>query len=174
MSGLMASACNQRRTVEDEIALTSPSRTAWPASSAELHRDNGTWRCSGGSHANALIPATTSEPNRRGRPDRGRSANPASPCSQNRFRNREATSTHTPTCEAMSTFCTPSAANSTIRARTTDACDADRDPARSSSTALSSLDNRTTNGDRRDTATSARIRERVTRKLHRCTYRQQH
>ena len=117
--GLIASACNQRRTVDDEIAATRPSRTAWPASSAELHLDNGTRRCSGGSHAIALMPATTSDPNRRGRPDRGRSARPAIPSSQNRFRHRDTTSTQTPTRAAMSTFCMPSAASSTIRARTT-------------------------------------------------------
>lgn len=52
----------------------------------------------------------------------------------------------------MSTFWTPSAASSTIRARTTDPYAADLELDRSSSTARSSRDNRTTNGDRRDTA----------------------
>lgn len=33
------------------MASTSLSPTAWAASSWELHLDNGTWRCSGGSHA---------------------------------------------------------------------------------------------------------------------------
>ena len=82
--GLIAAACSQRRTVEDEIDSTSPSVVAWTARSVELHRDNGTCRCSGRSHAIALMPATTSSPKRRGRPDRGRSRKPASPSAQKR------------------------------------------------------------------------------------------
>lgn len=60
----------------------------------------------------------------------------------------------------MSTFWKPSDANSTIRARTTEACDPVLDTARSSRTARSSPDNQTTNGDRRDTTTSPTTRER--------------
>jgi hypothetical protein len=101
---LIASARSQRRTVDDEMPSTRPSLTAWAASSPELHLDNGTSRRFGGSQASALTPATTAEPNVRGRPDRGRSFSPASPSWQNRLRHLAATSTHTPTRLAMSMF----------------------------------------------------------------------
>jgi hypothetical protein len=68
--GLIASSNNQRRTVEADTDPTSPSVTARAANSAELHRDNGTSRCAGGSHAIALTSATTSGANDRGRPVR--------------------------------------------------------------------------------------------------------
>jgi hypothetical protein len=83
--GLIASTASHRRTVDAESDDASPSLTAWAASSDELHRDSGTSRRAGASHAMALTAATTSGPNRRGRPDRGRSSSPARPCSQNRF-----------------------------------------------------------------------------------------
>jgi hypothetical protein len=124
---------------------------ACAASSCELHLDNGTWRCPGGSHATAFTPATTSDPNVRGRPDRGRSFNPSKPCSQKRFRHREATSTQTPTLSAISMLRAPSAAINTIRARTTTACDAFRDDARSSRTVRSSRERTTSNGELRHT-----------------------
>src|ERR1035438_3764750 len=146
----MASAWSQRRTVDDEIDSTSPSWVACVASSCELHLDSGTSRSSGGSQARALIPATTSEPNTRGLPERGRSFSPASPSWQNRLRHLDATSTQTPTRLAMSTFATPSAASSTIRARMTWECGAVRDDARSSRLLLSALDSCTSNGERRD------------------------
>src|SRR6185437_7270513 len=136
--------------VDEEIDSTSPSLTAWAASSCELHLDKGTSRRSGGSQARALIPATTAEPKRRGRPDRGRSSKPASPSWQKRLRHFEATSTQTPHQRAMSTLRAPSAAKSTIWARTTLAWARVRDDARSSSTARSSAERDTSNGEERD------------------------
>ena len=75
-----------------EIAATSPRRRLAPASSAELHRDSGTSRWAGGSHAIALTPATT---NGTADPTRGRSTSPAIPSSQNRFRHRHHIDMHT-------------------------------------------------------------------------------
>jgi hypothetical protein len=60
--GLIASAASHRRTVDAETDSTSRSTTACAASSEELHRDSGTSREAGGSHAIALTPATTSGP----------------------------------------------------------------------------------------------------------------
>jgi hypothetical protein len=75
--GLIASTANHRRTVDGDTDDTSPSLTAWTASSDELHRDSGTSRRAGTSQAMAFTAATTSGPNRRGRPERGRSSSPA-------------------------------------------------------------------------------------------------
>ena len=55
---------------------------ACAANSVELHRDKGTSRCAGGSHAIAFTSATTSGANDRGRPERLRSSKPATPCSK--------------------------------------------------------------------------------------------
>jgi hypothetical protein len=63
--GLIVSSNLQRRTVEAETDPTRPAETACAANSAELHRDNGTSRCAGGSHAIALTSATTSGSNNR-------------------------------------------------------------------------------------------------------------
>jgi hypothetical protein len=120
----MASSRSHRRTVDADTASTSPAATACTASSVELHRDNGASRCAGGSHAIALTPATTSESNTRGRPDRIRSTSPTIPSSQNRFRQRDTTSTCTSSRSAMPRFANPPAANNTIFARTTSPCEA--------------------------------------------------
>lgn len=79
--GLITDSCSQRRTVEVDTELVSPSATAWAASSAELHRDSATSRSTGGSQAIALTSATTSGANCRGRPDLTRSRKPSTPCS---------------------------------------------------------------------------------------------
>jgi hypothetical protein len=120
----MASSASQRRTVDADTEATTPSATAWRASSAELHRDNGTSRRCGGSQAIALTSATARGGNDRGRPARARSRSPASPCSQNRLRQRDTTSTCTSSRSAITTLGSPSSANSTIFARTTSACGA--------------------------------------------------
>lgn len=120
----MASSASHRRTVDAATDDTNPSVTAWAANSDELHRDSGTFRCAGASHAIALTSATTSAGNERGRPDRGRSANPSIPSSWKRRRHRDTTSTCTPNPSAMATLVQPSAANNTILARTTRACGA--------------------------------------------------
>src|SRR5438034_577014 len=65
----MASSASQRRTVDADTVTARPSATACAASSAELHRDRGTARAAGGSHAIALTSATTCAGNDLGRPD---------------------------------------------------------------------------------------------------------
>ena len=127
--GSIAAACSQRRTVEEEIEPTSPQRPR-AARSCELHLDKGTSRFSGGSHANALIPATTVAPKRRGRPERGRSSRPlrAPP-----HRSACATSTphrHRPRPAGRCPRSAPPAARSTMRARRTSACAAVRNDKR--------------------------------------------
>jgi hypothetical protein len=107
--------------VDADTDTVSPSATAWAASSAELHRDNGTSRCAGGWQAIALTPATTGAESDRGRPDRGWSASPSRPASVNRLRHRPTTPTCTSNRSAMAVLGTPSAASSTILARTTSA-----------------------------------------------------
>jgi hypothetical protein len=93
--------------------------TAWAASSAELHRDSGTSRAAGGWQAIALTPATTGAGNDRGRPERGRSSSPARPASQNRLRHRLTTVTSASSRCAITVLRSPSAARSTILARST-------------------------------------------------------
>ncbi len=70
----------------DADTLTArPSTTTWATKSAELHRDSGTDRACGGSHAIALTSVTTCAGNDRGRPERFRSPNPASPSATNAY-----------------------------------------------------------------------------------------
>jgi len=117
--GLIASRASQRRTVEAETEATRPSGWACLASSAELQRATGTSRCAGGSQAIALTSATTVAAKLRGRPERARSVKPASPCAQNRLRQRDTTSTCTSSRPAIAALVRPRAANSTILARIT-------------------------------------------------------
>jgi hypothetical protein len=105
--------------VDAETDATRPSAIAWAASSAELHRDKGTSRCSGGSQAIALTSATTGAGNNRDRPDRGRSSSPSSPASANRFRHLLTTLTCTSSRCAIAMLASSSAASSTTLARIT-------------------------------------------------------
>ena len=57
--GRMASRCSTRHTVAAEIAATTARVTSSRASSAQLHRDNGTPVVAGSSQANSLTSATT-------------------------------------------------------------------------------------------------------------------
>ena len=75
---LIASAANQRRTVEADTDATTPRRAASTARSGQLHFASGTSEVAGSSHANAFTSATWTALNWRGRPDRGRSSRPAS------------------------------------------------------------------------------------------------
>jgi hypothetical protein len=119
LHGSIGSARSQQRTVDAEINPTIPSLTAWAASSTELHLDNGAPLASGGWHAIALVPAAAAAANTLGRPDRGRSFSPARPPKLNRLRQRDTTSTPTPSRSAITVLAKPAAANNTIRARTT-------------------------------------------------------
>jgi hypothetical protein len=76
--GLSASAASQRRTVEADTDDTAPRRMASTARSGQLHLASGVLLAAGSSHANAFTSATCTALNRRGRPDRGRSASPPS------------------------------------------------------------------------------------------------
>jgi hypothetical protein len=66
--GRIASSSSQRCTVDCDTDATRPPSAAWAARSAADHRDCGTPRSSGGSHAIALTSATTAAANTRGRP----------------------------------------------------------------------------------------------------------
>lgn len=96
-----------------------PLAAAWRASSGQVQRASGILLAAGSSHARALTPATTVAGNTRGLPGRGASASPSIPCAQYRRRHLRAVSAQMPSRPAIAQFATPSAASSTIRARTT-------------------------------------------------------
>src|ERR1700720_1990814 len=120
----MASDRNVRQIVAAEIAATTPRKINSRASSVQLHRDSGTPVVAGSSHANALISAFTEGGNTRGLPLLRASSKPFKRCSQNRLRQRCTTWGLVSQRAAISRFANPSAANSTILARTTCAYDA--------------------------------------------------
>jgi hypothetical protein len=116
---LSASEANHRRTVEAEMPTTTPASIASIASSKLDHRDSGIPRVAGSSQAIAVTCACCTGVNRRGRPGRCPSASPASPRATNRDRHLRTVSTHTARSAAMLVLVAPSAADSTIRARST-------------------------------------------------------
>ena len=120
--GRIASSSSHRHTVDRATDSTRPSAWASAARSAADHRDCGTRRSSGGSHAIALTSATTAAGNTRGRPGRLRSPSPSRPSRANRPRHLLTTFTCTSSRAAICVFSSPSAASSTILARTTTAC----------------------------------------------------
>ena len=138
--GLIASSASQRRTVDAETDATMPAAAAWRASSGQVQRASGFPLAAGGSQARALTSATTRAGNVRGRPGRGASASPARPCWQYRRRHLRAVSSQMPSRAAIALFPNPSAASSTIRARSTsrNGAVARRDTASSSARAASS------------------------------------
>jgi hypothetical protein len=105
--------------VDGEIASTTPRTTASAASSAQLQRAKGTPVSAGSAQANAFTSASAVAAKTRCRPGRGRSASPGRPRAQNRARHLRTVSTQTPSRPAIAAFVVPSAAASTIRARST-------------------------------------------------------
>jgi len=81
-----------------------------------------------------------------GRPERGRSASPASPSQENRFRHFSTVFGATPSFSAVTTFCLPSAAINTIRARSATRCSVQGLRTRASSSSRSVLLNWMRNG----------------------------
>ena len=72
--GLITARARVRRTVDDEIVSVTPRVTASAARSVLLQRENGIPVSAGRVQARAVIAATVSAVNRRGRPVQGRSA----------------------------------------------------------------------------------------------------
>jgi hypothetical protein len=120
--GLSASSANQRRIVEADTCSVMPRCTASRANSGQDHRDSGVPVSAGSAHARALTSATTTGANRRGRPLRGRSVRPSTPCWQNRRRHLRTVSRPTPNLRAIAALAAPSAAANTILARSTSRC----------------------------------------------------
>jgi hypothetical protein len=96
-----------------------PLAAVWRDSSGQVQRASGAPLAAGISHASALTPATTRAGNTRGLPGRGASARPSMPRSQYRRRHLRTVSSQIPSRCAITQFSNPSAASSTIRARTT-------------------------------------------------------
>jgi hypothetical protein len=116
---LIASLASQQRTVDAETDATIPAAAACRASSGQVQRASGFPLPAGGSQARALTSATTRAGNFRGRPGRGASPSPATPCWQYRRRHLRAVSSQTPSWAATAGFVRPAAASSTIRTRST-------------------------------------------------------
>lgn len=135
-----------RRTVDAEIASTTPRVTASAANSVLLQRESGIPVSAGRVQASAVIAVTVSAVNRRGRPVRGRSARPSRRAVANCRRHLRAVSTHSPSSAAIAVLDAPAAAASTIRARTRSRCSVRPLRARAVSTASSAAVSTTTNG----------------------------
>ena len=120
--GSSASPASQRRTVDADTEAPMPRRAASDANSGQDHFASGVSLSPGRSHANAFTSATTEAANARGRPVRGKSRTPSRPCSQKRRRHLRTVSTVTARSRAIAAFAAPSAAASTIRARSTSRC----------------------------------------------------
>jgi hypothetical protein len=127
------------------------------ANSGQVHRVSGTPAWAGSSQARALTSATTAAGNTRGRPLQGRSASPTPPCWQNRLRHLRTVSSCTPNRRAMAALGSPSAAASTIRARSTWRCSARPPRARRSSVCRSASSSVTTYGLRSPTGPPLKI-----------------
>jgi hypothetical protein len=117
--GLIASAASQRRTVDADTRSQIPRPMTSRASSGQLHRASAAPARAGSSQARALTSATTAAGKTRGLPLRGRSARPGRPSRQNRLRHLRTVSSVTANLRAVTALGSPSAAASTIRARST-------------------------------------------------------
>ena len=115
----MASDRSVRQIVAAEMNATTPRMISSRASSAQLQRDSGTPVVAGSSQANALISAFTEGGKDPGPSAPRASSRPFKRCSKNRFRQRCTTCGLVSSRAAISTFANPSAASSTILARTT-------------------------------------------------------
>jgi len=115
--GLIASAANQRRTVEPDSVAVMPRVTASSARSVLDQRDSGTPCSAGNEQARAFTSALTVAANTGGRPERARSVRPSRPWAANLPRHVRTVSTCRPRSRAIWALCWPSAAASTIQAR---------------------------------------------------------
>src|SRR5215208_1675171 len=122
---------NRRAAWRGEIVSTMPRRTISAANSVVLHWLIGRPDALGASQASATIRATCSGVIRAGVPERGasasraatlRSASAAPPKLSQRRRQRRAVSGSSVNCRAISLLFRPSAASSTIRARSASCC----------------------------------------------------
>ncbi len=114
--GLSASPASHRRTVDAEAATWHRPASS-RASSGQLHRDSGTPVSAGSAHASATASARAAPVNTGGRPLRRASCRPASRPAANRRRHLRTVSVHTPSSPAIPALALPSAAASTICAR---------------------------------------------------------
>ena len=101
----------------DTGSLTSACASSSRFSSGPLHRDSGTPVAAGSWQASATTAARAASLIRLGRPDRGRSFSPPSPCRANRPRHLRTVATLTRKSAAIRSLSRPRAAASTTCAR---------------------------------------------------------